>query len=67
MLRWSAWSVAITPQNTVAKSLLPVDRRTSLVGHLLSTSACVPAEIARNHAALQSCHTGSTRTAIVRW
>jgi len=32
MLRWSAWSVAITPQKTVAKPLLPVVRRTQRPG-----------------------------------
>jgi hypothetical protein len=35
MLRWRALSVAITPQNTVEKPMLPVVPRMSLVGHLL--------------------------------
>src|SRR6266511_176854 len=61
MLRWSAWSVAITPPSTVENPLLPVVARTVLVGHLLSTSACVATETDRNPAALQSCHTGSTQ------
>ena len=39
MLMWSAWSVALTSQNTVEKPLLPVVLRTSRVGHLLSSAS----------------------------